>query len=77
MSKRLITTTSLVLMLAAAAGFSAASAAATPSSPGACNMLHVTNSAVGFAGMLNSGHGQGLENMIDFVFASEAAGCTP
>jgi hypothetical protein len=77
MSKKLITTTSLVLMLAGAAGFSAAPATATPSSPGACNMLHVSNSAVGFAGMLNSGHGQGLENMIELVLASEAAGCTP
>lgn len=61
----------------ALAAFAAMPAVAAPASPGACNMLHVKNSAVGLAGMLNSGHGQGLENMMELVIASEEAGCTP
>jgi hypothetical protein len=71
MSKRLITTVSLGLMLAA---FSAAPAAATPSSPGACNMLHVSDK--GFEGMLKASE-RGLGNMIALVVASEEAGCSP
>lgn len=78
MARKLITTVSLLVALAAVAlAVSAAPASATPSSPGACNMLHVGNSAVGFAGMLNSGNGQGLDNMVALVLASEAAGCSP
>lgn len=57
--------------------FPATSGAVAAASPGACNMLNVSRSAVGFEGMLQSGHGQGLENMIKLVLASEAAGCTP
>jgi hypothetical protein len=71
MSKRLITTISLVFALAAAAGASTASA--NPPSDraqngqgvsGVCNMLHVGNSAVGFAGMDNSSHGNGYDIMV-------------
>jgi hypothetical protein len=77
MGKKLIATISLVLTFAlAAVAFSAMPAAAAPSSPGACNMLHVGNSAIGFAGMLNSSHGQGLDNMVDLVVASEATRCS-
>jgi hypothetical protein len=60
-----------------ALAFPATSGAVAAASPGACNMLNVSRSAVGFEGMLQSGHGQGLENMIELVLASEAAGCTP
>jgi hypothetical protein len=62
---------------AAVVAFPATAAAAAPASPGACNMLNVGRSAVGFAGMLNSANGQGLDNMTELVNASEAAGCTP
>jgi hypothetical protein len=61
----------------AALAFPATSGAVAAGSPGACNMLNVSRSAVGFDGMLQSGNGQGLENMIELVLASEAAGCTP
>ena len=74
MLMKLITTISLVLMLAVAAPFSAAPAAATPSSPGACSMLHV--SPTGFEGMLKASE-RGLRNMIALVIASEEAGCSP
>jgi hypothetical protein len=78
MSKKLIARVALASSFTAAAvAFPATSAATAPASPGACNMLNVGNSAVGFAGMLNSSHGQGLENMIELINASEAAGCTP
>lgn len=78
MGKKLIATISLVLAFAlAAVTFLAVPAGATPASPGACNMLHVSKATVGFAGMLNSSHGQGLDNMMDLVFASERAGCSP
>jgi hypothetical protein len=72
MSKKLITAISLVLMLAGAV-FSAAPAAATPSSPGACNMLHT--SPMGYEGMLKASE-RGLGNMIALVVASEEAGCS-
>lgn len=74
MLMKLITTISLVLMLAVAAAFSAAPAAATPTSPGACNMLHV--SPTGFEGMLKASE-RGLRNMIALIIASEEAGCSP
>ncbi len=48
------------------------SAAATPTSPGACNMLHT--SAQGMDGMFKASP-QGLSNMIPLITASEAAGC--
>lgn len=77
MGKKLIATISLVLTFAlAAVTFLAVPAGATPSSPGACNMLHVDNSTVGMAGMLNSGNGHGLDNMMGLVLASEASGCS-
>jgi hypothetical protein len=60
-----------------ALAFPATSGAVAAGSPGACNMLNVSRSAVGFGGMLQSGNGQGLENMTTLVLASEAAGCTP
>jgi hypothetical protein len=70
MSKKLITTMALTFTFAS---LSAGQAAATPSSPGACNMLHV--SAKGMEGMFKASD-QGLNNMIELVLASEAAGCT-
>jgi hypothetical protein len=74
MSKKLITRISLVVMFAVTAfAFSATPAAATPTSPGACNMLHTSSN--GFAGMLTASP-QGLGNMIALVVASEAAGCS-
>ena len=72
MTRKLIATIALVAALWAAAALSAAPAVGAPDSPGACNMFHVANSAVGFEGMLNSGNGQGLENMMALV---EASGC--
>jgi hypothetical protein len=77
MGKKLIATIVMVFVVAAAAlAAFAVPAAAAPASPGACNMLHVGNSTVGFAGMLNSGHGQGLDKMMELVLASEEAGCS-
>jgi hypothetical protein len=70
MNKKLI---ALPLVLAAAVTVSGP-AGATPSSPGACNMLHT--SAKGYAGMLKASD-QGLGNMMALVIASETAGCTP
>jgi hypothetical protein len=72
MSKKLITTMLVVFAFAAAAIFSAVPAAATPSSPGACNMLHV--SPTGMDGMFKASE-RGLDNMINLILASEAAGC--
>ncbi len=75
MSKKLITTISLVFALAVGAAAPTALAEPPngwPTNPGVCNMLHVANSAVGFAGMDNSSHGQGFDNMVDHVIA---AGC--
>lgn len=75
MSKKLIATTSLVFALATAAGASDAMAgppSGWPSSPGVCNMLHVEDSAVGLAGMANSWHGQGFDNMMALT---DANGC--
>jgi hypothetical protein len=60
-----------------ALAFPATSGAVAAGSPGACNMLNVSRSAVGFDGMLQSGNGQGLANMMALVIASEEAGCTP
>jgi hypothetical protein len=78
MTKKAIARAMFALSFAAATlAFPATSGAVAAGSPGACNMLNVTRSAVGFDGMLQSGHGQGLENMIELVLASEAAGCTP
>jgi hypothetical protein len=80
MRKRLVAAISLAFLVApTAVALSASAAAAWPGSPGACNMLNVGRSAVGFDGMLKSGSGtgQGLANMIDLVVASEEAGCTP
>jgi hypothetical protein len=73
--RKLITTISLVFALAAAAaGAAATPASATPTSPGACNMLH-TNLA-GYLGMLKASE-QGLGNMMALVIASEESGCVP
>jgi hypothetical protein len=69
MSKKLITTMVLVFTSAAV---SAVPAAATPTSPGACNMLHV--SATGMEGMFKASE-RGLDNMISLILASEASGC--
>ena len=70
MSKRLITTTALVLTLAATVTVSGP-AAATPSSPGACNMLHASDA--GLNGMMNDKHV--FDIMIPLVEASLGAGC--
>ena len=72
MSKKLITTMLVVFAFAVAAISSAVPAAATPTSPGACNMLHV--SATGMDGMFKASE-RGLDNMINLILASEAAGC--
>jgi hypothetical protein len=69
MSKKLIATMVLVFTFATV---SAGQAAATPSSPGACNMLHV--SARGMDGMFKASE-RGLDNMINLILASEAADC--
>jgi hypothetical protein len=72
MNRKLMATMMLVFIFATAAAISAMSAAATPSSPGACNMLHT--SPQGMDGMLKAA--QGLDNMMQLVIASEAAGCS-
>jgi hypothetical protein len=78
MTKKLFVRATLISSFAAAAlAFPATSGAVAEASPGACNMLNVSRSAVGFDGMLHSGNGRGLENMIELVLAAEAAGCTP
>lgn len=78
MRRKLIARVALVsTFTAAVVAFPATAEAAAPASPGACNMLNVGKSTVGFAGMLNSSHGEGLANMTELVLASEAAGCTP
>jgi hypothetical protein len=69
MSKKLIATVVLAFTFAVV---SVVPAAATPSSPGACNMLHV--SATGMDGMFKASE-RGLDNMINLILASEAAGC--
>jgi hypothetical protein len=73
MSKKLITTTSVVFALAAAGGASTAFAAnnTTPASPGACNMLHTSDT--GLTGMMNDPHV--FDIMIPLVVASLDAGC--
>lgn len=72
MNRKLMATMMLVFVFATAAAISAASAAPTPASPGACNMLHT--SPQGMDGMGKAG--QGLDNMMQLVAASQAAGCT-
>jgi hypothetical protein len=71
MSKKLITTISLVFALATACGASTALADPLPDRAangqgvaGVCNMLNVGGSAVEFAGMDNSSHGQGYDVMV-------------
>jgi hypothetical protein len=76
-SKRIGRATVALSLAIGALTFPATSGAVASGSPGACNMLNVARSAVGFDGMLQSGNGRGLENMIALVLASEAAGCTP
>jgi hypothetical protein len=75
MSRKGIATISVTAALAAAsAGVAAAPAAAAPThaGPGACNMFHVFDSAVGFDGMAHSANGRGLANMEALL---EASGC--
>ena len=73
MYKKLLARISVVFTFAAVAvASSVATADAAPVSPGACNMLH--GSPNGFQGMLGAS-AQGLQNMIDLILASEAAGC--
>jgi hypothetical protein len=71
MGKKLITTISLVFALATAGAASTALADPPPDRAangqgvsGVCNMLNVGSSAVGFAGMNNSAHGQGYDIMV-------------
>ena len=76
MSKKPFTTISLVVALATLAVTPAAMAGpnnATPASPGACNMLHTSDT--GLNGMMNDRHV--FDIMIPLVEASFAAGCTP
>ena len=72
MSRKLMTTIVAIFTLAATGALTALPAAAAPSSPGACNMLHV--SAKGMDGMFKASE-QGLRNMMELVVASEASGC--
>jgi hypothetical protein len=81
MSKRLFTTISLVVAFATL-GFTSTAMAdpklsdpnnATPESPGACNMLHTSDT--GLNGMMNDRHV--FDIMIPLVEASFRAGCTP
>jgi hypothetical protein len=74
MNRKLMATMMLIFIFAVVAAISAISAAATPTSPGACNMLHT--SAQGMDGMFKASD-RGLGNMIPLVIASEAAGCRP
>jgi hypothetical protein len=74
MNRKLMATMMLICIFAVLAAISAMSAAATPTSPGACNMLHT--SAQGMDGMFKASE-RGLGNMIPLVIASEAAGCRP
>jgi hypothetical protein len=69
MNKKLITTLALTFTFAVVA---AGPAAAVPSSPGACNMLHV--SPTGMDGMFKASE-RGLDNMMSLILASEASGC--
>jgi hypothetical protein len=77
MNKRLFTRNSLVVALATLGMASTAMAAnpnnATPASPGACNMLHA--SETGLNGMMNDRHV--FDIMIPLVEASFGTGCTP
>jgi hypothetical protein len=80
MSKKLIATISLVVALATLGVTSTAMADskmadpnnATPASPGACNMLHTSDT--GLNGMMNDRHV--FDIMIPLVEASFGAGCT-
>jgi hypothetical protein len=72
MRKRLITLLALTSVAAGAAAVTAGPAAAWPASPGACNMLRV--SEPGMDGMLKASQ-QGLDNMMALVSASEEADC--
>jgi hypothetical protein len=76
MSKKPFTTISLVVAVATLGVTPAAMADpnnATPASPGACNMLHTSDT--GLNGMMNDRHV--FDIMIPLVEASFAAGCTP
>ena len=72
MSKKLITTIALIFALGAAGASTASAVPPTTraqnaqgvGAQGVCNMLHVANSAVGFAGMNNSDHGSGYDIMV-------------
>ena len=70
MSRKLITTISLVFALAGAGTSTALAnppadrAHDSPGVSGVCNMLHVGNSAVWFAGMDSSAHGNGFDIMV-------------
>jgi hypothetical protein len=75
MIKKQMATISVVFALATTAAAPTALAEPSntwPDSPGVCNMFHVGNSAVGFAGMNNSAHGQGFgyDNMVELVTES-------
>jgi hypothetical protein len=70
MSRKLMPAIVLILGLA---GTTALPVAAAPASPGACNMLNV--SAKGMDGM-GKASTQGLDNMMELVAASVAAGCS-
>jgi hypothetical protein len=75
MTRKLITTISLISALSMAGVASTAIAAnnTTPTSAGACNMLHTNEQ--GLIGMMNDRHVYDI--MIPLVLASLDAGCTP
>jgi hypothetical protein len=72
---KMVATIAILVALATAGSASTAAAAnnATPASPGACNMLHTSDT--GLNGMMNDK--LVFEIMIPLVEASLAAGCTP
>ncbi len=74
MTRKLITTISLISALAMSGVASTAIAAnnTTPTSPGACNMLHTNEH--GYIGMMNDRHVDDI--MVPLVLASLDADCT-
>jgi hypothetical protein len=66
MTKKLITTISLALAMSGVASTAVAANNTTPTSPGACNMLHTNEH--GYIGMMNDRHVDDI--MVPLVLAS-------
>jgi hypothetical protein len=66
MTKKLITTISLALAMSGVASTAVAANNTTPTSPGACNMLHTDEH--GYIGMMNDRHVDDI--MVPLVLAS-------